>query len=124
VDIQLWAPVGHGPEPYLSTCNAMPHPTTLAAAAAASRRMSSTRAEADRAAQAAKIAETEDDLGLLPPALKGIALGFLGGVIALVALTLLATQASQRDDRSGSTLTPSSSRTSGKVTASPVQVRR
>jgi hypothetical protein len=82
----------------------MSRPQSLAAAAAAA-----------AAAQADKQAND-----LLPPALKGIALGFLGGVIAIVALMMLAPNVMQFDEMSGS----GQRSTSGKVTASPVGVRR
>jgi hypothetical protein len=99
---------------------AMSRPIHLAAAAAASR--PNTLAAAASAAAAANAGKGANEL--LPPALKGIAVGFLGGVIAIVALMMLAPTVTRHDDMTGAGQNQTESRTHGKMTASPVGVRQ
>lgn len=105
---------------FLTHCIAMSRPNGLAAAAAFSRPKSLAAA----AAAAANAGKSADDLPLLPPALKGVAVGFVGGVIAIVALTILAPSATRHDEGTGVSHAQSQARSPGKVTASQLGVRR
>jgi hypothetical protein len=98
----------------------MSRPNRLAAAAA----FSQPKSLAAAAAAAANADKSADDLPLLPPALKGVAVGFVGGFIAIVALMILAPSATQHDEGTGVSQAQSPSRSAGKVTANQLGVRR